>query len=79
VPGLRAFDPLRDIARSDWFIVEKRSWIPEGVIFLDGESRGYLGPLTYWRFTHEGRDPLLSRYCRGVQELERDRRRYPRG
>lgn len=38
----------------------------------------FAAPLTFWRLQHPGRDPLLSRHCRGLRELERDRRRYPR-
>jgi hypothetical protein len=63
--------------------------IPEGEFFhshapgtyrTSGRQRKivFVGPLTYWRLQHFGRDPLLSRYCRGLLELERDRRRYPR-
>lgn len=31
--------------------------------------------LTAWRLTHPGREPMLSVNCRGISELERDRRR----
>lgn len=48
---------------------------PDGTM---GRKVVFVGPITYWRLQHPGRDPLLSKYCRGVQELERDRRRYPR-
>lgn len=36
----------------------------------------YAEPLTAFEMTHDGRLPLESRYCRGVRELERDRRRH---
>lgn len=63
--------------------------IPEGEFFYShaggstyktGRQRKivFVGPLTYWRLQHPGREPLLSRHCRGLRELARDRRRYPR-
>lgn len=43
-----------------------------------GRRVAFVAPLTFWRLQHPGREPLLSRHCRGLRELERDRRRYPR-
>ncbi len=63
--------------------------VPEGEFFYlhapgtyatSGRQRKivFVGPLTYWRLQHPGVQPMLSRHCRGLRELERDRRRHPR-
>lgn len=49
--------------------------IPEGEIWHAG-GRIVVGPKTRWSLEHEGRWPGLSRYSRGMLELERDRRRH---
>lgn len=67
--------------------VYRSTAIDEGVFFYGhdvwpdgtmGRKVVFVGPITYWRLQHPGREPLLSRHCRGLRELERDRRRYPR-
>jgi hypothetical protein len=77
--------PPADLPMSDVGIPVFRSvMVAEGEFFYshDPGARGgkvvFVGPLTYWRLQHPGVEPMLSRHCRGIQELARDRRRYPR-
>lgn len=49
-------------------------FVPEGVVYKIGATI-VIGPLTLWRWRHDMRDPMISRYSRGMIELERDRRR----
>lgn len=49
--------------------------VREGEVYRIGTSI-VIGPLTYWRWRHDFRDPMISRYCRGMHELERDRRKH---
>ena len=56
-------------------------FVEEGV-FMVGNDLGctvyVVGPKTMWSLQHGFGWPGLSRYCRGVLELARDRRCYPR-
>lgn len=52
------------------------SAVEEGALYQAGRSGVYYAaPLTYWRLTHEGREPMLSRWSLGMREVRRDRRR----
>lgn len=61
--------------------VQCSRYVPEGQVILIGRRgvigrRGaVVGTLTYWSLNHNGRYPFETRYCRGVIEMERDRRR----
>lgn len=43
------------------------------IVYMFGAA--YMGPRTRWSLARGGRWPSLSRYCRGVREMEQDRRR----
>lgn len=54
---------------------------PEGAIWnmnQGGVAMCFLGPITFWRFKHEGRWPLISRYSAGMNALEAERRKVAR-
>lgn len=58
-------------------------FVPEWQVYVFGGTSiggGHLvvGPLTFWSFTHGLRLPMVSMLSRGMRELDRDRRRYPR-
>jgi hypothetical protein len=53
--------------------------IPEQQVYVFGLRLGsgdlVVGPKTFWSLKHDGAWPGLSRYCSGLIEMERDRRR----
>ena len=55
-------------------MVSSSNFVPEGLVYGLGDSVIFVGPLTFWSLAHEGRWPMLSRYSRGMIELQRDRR-----
>lgn len=60
-------------------IVRRSTLVPEGSLYRLRTPWGpsevlIAAPLTTWSIGHEGRWPMLSRYSRGMLELERDRR-----
>jgi hypothetical protein len=53
----------------------RRSWVVAEDEIVRTPGVVWVGPLTHFKLTHDGRLPFETRYCRGVLELERDRRR----
>lgn len=57
------------LPEGDWYILKGTG------VGVSTRMRIMMAPLTAWRFRHGGRDPLLSRWCAGVREVRRYRRR----